>query len=248
MHTYDENYYRYITDGSLRSAEIVLPLVSRLVAVRSVVDLGAGAGAWLCAWQRLGVADVVGVDGDHVQPTALMIPADRFVAADLAVPVRLRRAFDLVESLEVAEHLPPSAARTFIDNLVAHGDVVLFSAAAPGQGGEYHVNERPYDYWRALFDERGYAMFDPIRIRVVDDLRVEPWYRYNTFLYVNRRLVPSLTEELKRTLIARDQPIRDLSPRLYKIRKSAIRCLPTPVMTQLAVLKKHWSVSRSADA
>jgi len=248
VHTYDGNYYRYITDGSLRSAEIVLPLVSRLVPVRSVVDFGAGAGAWLCAWQRLGVADVVGVDGDYVQPTALMIPAERFVAANLAVPVRLRRAFDLVQSLEVAEHLSPSAAVTFIDNLVAHGDVILFSAAAPGQGGEYHVNERPYDYWRALFDERGYAMFDPIRLRVVDDLRVEPWYRYNTFLYVNRRLVPSVTDDLTSTLIAWDQPIPDLSPRLYKIRKSAIRCLPTPVVTQLAVLKKHWSVSRNADA
>ena len=64
MHTYDENYYRYITDGSLRSAEIVLPLVSRLVPVRSVVDFGAGAGAWLCAWQRLGVADVPDQRGD----------------------------------------------------------------------------------------------------------------------------------------------------------------------------------------
>ena len=248
MHTYDENYYRYITDGSLRSAEIVLPFVSQLIAVRSVVDFGAGAGAWLSAWQRLGVADVVGVDGEYVQDSALMIPAARFVAADLTVPVRLRRSFDLVQSLEVAEHLPPSAARTFIRNLAAHGDVILFSAAAPGQGGEYHVNERPYDYWRALFDERGYAMFDPIRIHVVDDVRVEPWYRYNTFLYVNRRLVPSLTEALKSTRIAWDRPILDLSPRLYKIRKSAIRCLPTPVVTQLAVLKKHWFISRNADA
>ncbi|MDP6884692.1 MAG: hypothetical protein QF830_11185, partial [Rhodospirillales bacterium] len=43
-------------------------------------------------------------------------------------------------SLEVAEHLPPDAAETFVATLVAHGRLVLFSAAPPGQGGLNHVN------------------------------------------------------------------------------------------------------------
>jgi hypothetical protein len=34
-------------------------------------------------------------------------------------------------SLEVAEHLPPGVAQTFVDALVRHGSVVLFSAAIP---------------------------------------------------------------------------------------------------------------------
>ena len=39
-----------------------------------------------------------------------------------------------MQSLEVAEHLPPQAAATFIDNLVAHGDVVLFRPRRRGKG------------------------------------------------------------------------------------------------------------------
>ena len=32
-----------------------------------------------------------------------------------------------------------------------HSDIVLFSAAPPGQGGHGHVNERSYEYWRGEF-------------------------------------------------------------------------------------------------
>jgi hypothetical protein len=34
--------------------------------------------------------------------------------------------------------------------------MVLFSAAPPGQGGEHHVNERTYEFWRGLFARHGY--------------------------------------------------------------------------------------------
>ena len=63
--------------------------------------------------------------------------------SNLANPVDLGRKFDLVQSLEVGEHLPKSAADTFVETLVKHGDVVLFSAASVGQGGHDHINEQP---------------------------------------------------------------------------------------------------------
>ena len=244
-HTYNDIYYRYITRGSLRSARILLPLVSRYFLVRSVVDFGAGQGAWLRAWQDLGTNDVTALDGEYVDRDALLIPADRFVAADLTKPVRLNRTFDLVQSLEVAEHLPASAAATFIDNLVAHGNVILFSAAAPGQGGEHHVNERPYSSWRDLFHERHYTALDMLRPVVARDVRVEPWYRYNSFVFVHDDLLPLLPSELRRTQIAPGEHIADVSPTLYKLRKALFRPLPPAVITQFARLKKHWYVRMS---
>ena len=244
-HIYDDTYYRYINKGSLRSAQILLPLVARSFAVGSVVDFGAGQGAWLSVWRELGAGDVVGVDGDYVNRSALLIPHDRFVPADLTRPIRLNRTFDLVQSLEVAEHLPPHAASTFIDNLVAHGRIVLFSAAAPGQGGEHHVNERPYTSWRDLFQERHYTAIDMIRPVLARDPRVEPWYRYNSFVFVHNDLVSRLPAELQRLRIAPNGAIPDVSPALYKIRKALFRPLPPAVITQLARLKKHWHVRTS---
>jgi hypothetical protein len=80
-----------------------------------------------------------------VETARLAMPAKHFAAFDLSRPFRLGRRFDLVQSLEVAEHIPPAQTEIFVDNLAAHGDVILFSAAVPGQGGEFHVNEQPYD-------------------------------------------------------------------------------------------------------
>src|SRR5687767_12876960 len=109
-HVYNPTYYRYINQGSLQSARVLLPLVTRHFRVRSVADFGAGQGAWLSVWQDLGATDVIGLDGEYVRREGLLIPPDRFVASDLTKPVRLNRRFDLVQSLEVAEHLPPQAA------------------------------------------------------------------------------------------------------------------------------------------
>lgn len=240
LHIYDGRYYAYINAGAQRSAEALLPIVARAFKVRSVVDFGAGQGAWLSVWQRLGVEDVSGIDGDYVNREALLIPADRFTAADLSGVVRLGRTFDLVQSLEVAEHLPRHAAETFVDNLVSHGKLVLFSAAAPGQGGEHHVNEQPYDYWRSLFEARGFAALDMVRPRLRNNSAVMPWYRYNTFVYVHRDRLATLPDEVRRTEIKTGDRIADISPPIYKMRKAVIRRIPIRASTLLAKLKKHW--------
>jgi SAM-dependent methyltransferase len=144
---YTSEFFRAKTEGSLRSARTVVPIVMELLKPGSVVDVGCGRGTWLSVFAEHGIADVVGVDGDYVDRRTLLIPPDRFVAHDLTTPLRLHRTFDLVVSLEVAEHLPVACAGEFVASLTSLGSAVLFSAAVPGQGGTHHVNERWQDYW-----------------------------------------------------------------------------------------------------
>jgi len=63
-------------------------------------------------------------------------------------------------------------------------DVVLFSAALPGQGGVGHINEQPLSYWRSLFAKHGYVFYDAIRPQLWNDDRVAYWYRQNTVLAI----------------------------------------------------------------
>jgi len=91
---------------------------------------------WLSIWLQHGAKDVQGIDGPYVDLERLHIPKSQFLARDLAQPLALGRQFDLVESLEVAEHIPEQAAEQFVDSLVQHGRLILFSAATPGQGGD----------------------------------------------------------------------------------------------------------------
>ena len=90
-----------------------------------------------------------------------------------------------MESLEVAEHLPADHGPSFVRYLCAHSDVVLFSAAQPGQGGEHHINERNPSYWASIFSEHGYDAFDCIRPLVARNRAIDPCYRFNPVLYAN---------------------------------------------------------------
>lgn len=236
-HSYRSEFFDYIETGSVRSAEIVVPAVRTLLAVGSVLDVGCGRGAWLSEWCRQGVADVAGVDGAYVARERLLIPTDRFRAHDLAQPIDLGRRFDLVQSLEVAEHLAEGAANVFVDNLVRHGSVILFSAAVPGQGGEHHVNEQPYRYWRDKFLARGYVLFDAVRPLLAGDRRIEPWYRYNLLLFASPSAIGRLTAAAQACRVGDDAEVRDLSPLIYRTRKLLLRTLPPGCVSCLAMAK-----------
>jgi hypothetical protein len=179
------------------------------------------------------------VDGSYVDRGRLLFAPERFYAHDLGLPFDLGRRFDVVECLEVAEHLPEASATTLVDSLVRHGEVIVFSAAPPGQGGHDHVNERSYDYWRALFGQRGYLAADYLRPRILADASIDPWYRYNTLLYVSRDAMPRLSAELQASLIPDERHVPDVSPLGYRIRKQLVRVLPVPLMTALARMKER---------
>lgn len=195
---YNAAFYDALTDGSLRSARVVAPIVNDLVKPASVLDVGCGRGTWLAAFTELGITDVLGIDGDYVDHAELKIPAERFRPVNLADPPALGRTFDLAVCLEVAEHLPENSAPKLVTLLTDSAPVVLFSAALPEQGGTDHINERWPLFWRELFAQRDYVRLDPIRPRVWRDRRVEWWYQQNTFLFVKQSALadrPALREE-----------------------------------------------------
>ena len=180
---YTRTFYNVHKDASEKSAEIVVPVLLSLFPARSVVDIGCGTGAWLTVFERQGVTEYLGYDGDYVPVDMLRIPRDRFRAADLQQISDLGRRFDIACSLEVAEHLPEASAERFVELLVKAAPVVLFSAAVPNQGGDRHVNERWQSYWCQLFSHHGYVAIDCIRPAIFGNPRVSWWYRQNVLVY-----------------------------------------------------------------
>lgn len=234
-HRYDALFFRYIEEGAVRSARVVVPAVIDALGARTMLDVGCGAGAWLAEYLASGV-DALGIDGSYVDRDRLLVPADRFVERDVSRPFDLGRRFDLVQCLEVGEHLPHSASATLVDNLTRHSDRVLFSAAVPGQGGEHHVNEQSFEFWRELFGERGFLPFDCFRARFAG-APLEPWYARNMLLYVAAEATERLPEQVRRAQVPADTAIADLSPFSFRVRRSILRRLPVSVVTRLAVLK-----------
>ena len=236
-HQYSHDFYDYIDAGSRRSARAVASLLLPEMKIESLLDIGAGHGAWAAEWLAAGVKDVIAVDGDYVTRDQLAIPAANFMAHDLATPLDLNRKFDLVQTLEVAEHLSAAKADLFVENLTAHGDVILFSAAVPHQGGEHHVNEQPPEYWREKFAKRGYAVFDFVRPGLADKDNVMPWYRFNSYIYANKAGEKRLSKAVKATRIAEDQPLTIGGDFKWLLRRAAVRLIPTALVKPIAMAK-----------
>jgi SAM-dependent methyltransferase len=203
--TYSPAFFARELDRARTSAETIVPLVVERVAPRSVVDLGCGHGIWLETFARHGVDDFIGVDGDWVPPEKLHFPPERFVPSRLDKPLRLGRRFDLVVSLEVAEHLPERGARQFVRNIVDLAPCVLFSAAVPYQRGTDHFNEQWPDYWAELFAEHGYVPLDGIRPLVWSNENVFSFYRQNILMFATANAIrehPLLARDRERTVDA----------------------------------------------
>lgn len=240
-YAYDSGFFDFVDASSGRSASAFLEAVGGEISPQSVLDVGCGRGVWLAAWAGRGVSDLLGVDGDYVDRNHLKIAPAQFRAHDLTGTLALDRQFDLVQCLEVAEHIEAAHADRLIDNLVKHGDVILFSAAIPGQGGEFHVNEQPVSYWAEKFRARGYLPFDYPRQQVRDITVIEPWYRYNVLLYVRASAVSRLSEVVRRTEIRSGEAIPDYSPSLWRLRCWLLSLLPRCAIHQLARLKHFLS-------
>ena len=117
-------YDHTIANHNLVAPREVVPLVMELVKPQSVLDVGCGIGNWLKVFEEQGIGDYKGVDGSYLDKNLLKIPIHNFEARDLQQSFSLGRKFDLVVSLEVAEHLDERYADQFVHSngaFRAHG-------------------------------------------------------------------------------------------------------------------------------
>lgn len=186
--TYDAAFFEArATPEKLRQAVAVARSIrAALPQVDSALDVGAGAFALVNALLGAGVECVAGIEGSGFP---LLYAWDRAAAYlyDLRKPVDLGREFDLVMSFEVAEHIEPEFEHVYLENVTRHvGGTLLFSAAAPGQGGHSHVNEQPQAYWAKRFTDAGLCLAHELRARLRAEWgkeRASPWYVENLLVF-----------------------------------------------------------------
>ena len=186
---YSDDFYELNrSDTNYVSACKVLGMLKKYFPFDSVIDIGCGVGQMLRACSDMGVTTIRGVDGFWVKDEQMLIPSGRFTRHDLSQPGIAGKVpekhFDLTISSEVAEHIDPQYCDTFMDSLTLFSDVVLFSAAIPGQGGAHHVNEQYPSYWVEKFAARGFTAVDCIRPSIWFDESIRKDYRQNLFVLV----------------------------------------------------------------
>ena len=186
---YTNDFYINRKDATTRSAEAVVPYLLELISPQSVVDVGCGTGAWLSVFNKNDISDLIGLDGSYVDQDLLQIEKEKFLETDLEHCRKIDRQFDLVISLEVAEHLHEHSADNFVELLTNLAPVILFSAAIPEQTGEGHINEQWQTYWMDKFEKKGFVAVDCLRGKFWDHPDVSVWYKQNMLLYVRKDLL-----------------------------------------------------------
>ena len=151
-----------------KNEAVMLAITSVLGIPPSHLDVGSGTGAMINLTRRLG-SDAIGID---------LLPRPdwaHLIEHDLTEPIDLGRKFNLITSIEVAEHIPESGAEVYLDNIARHaeeGTILVFSAAMPGQQGDGHVHNMPSYWWREKFDDRGFRWNEVLTYKIVIALSV----------------------------------------------------------------------------
>ena len=188
---YPADFYQNRRAHTAHAASRILGALPAALPRRRVADIGCGTGTWLAAALAQGAETAFGIEGAWVTPDMLDDARIAFTPHDLEQGFTLPRT-DLAISLEVAEHLSPARAESFVSDLVATAPAVLFSAAIPGQGGVGHLNEQWQSWWATRFAAHGYLAYDVIRPAIWTDDAIPAWYRQNAVLYLDATTAAAL--------------------------------------------------------
>jgi len=159
---------------------------------RSVLEFGCGLGTTsdflarfvpggsrvVCVEPEPMLAEVFDKRAPPLRP--LQLAVDAFSADGAACAAELfRPKYDLVLSLEVAEHMPPAHLDKLVASLAAAtSKYLVFTAARPGQGGTGHVEGSMHDkdWWQRKFEAQGLVNLPELQIRLKRAARPERAY------------------------------------------------------------------------
>jgi SAM-dependent methyltransferase len=184
---YDRNYYLAIDAVHRPLYRLLADAVAKLVEPKTAIDVGCGTGLVLTRLSERGV-EVTGIEGSR-HAIELSGLGDHVIKANLERDIPRLGTFDVCFCIEVAEHLPGRSATPLVDRLTELSDIVVFTAAPPGQGGSHHVNEQPQSYWEERFEARGFdrdADGESALKGHIADIPEPAWMHQNLMLFRRR--------------------------------------------------------------
>lgn len=184
---YNPEYFRDVIEN--HSGEAAGPMAASILrdlAPGTVIDVGCGSGNLLEALRARG-CEVFGLEYAAVGVEACLrrgVPVRRF-NLELET-LDTERRYDVVCSIEVAEHLPARVADRYVRLLATAGESLVFTAATPGQGGTDHVNEQPPGYWIEKLAAHGLILDETLSAKWRAEWEragLQPWFWRNLMVF-----------------------------------------------------------------
>jgi SAM-dependent methyltransferase len=122
---------------------------------QSILDLGCGTGQAVSYFLSQGITDIIGIEGSTIAIAKSKV-FTYLMQFDLNQELNLGRKFDMIFSYEFVEHIHPDYLDNLLKSFSNHSDIIVLSAAKPGQGGLGHFNEQHSEYWIEAFQKYSY--------------------------------------------------------------------------------------------
>lgn len=174
-----------------------------------ILDIGVGTGFYIDFWEKLGAAEIVGLDisGKSVSELKTRYPQYRFIEADISDREALvgERTFDIITAFDVFFHIVDEKQfQRALGNIrsLAHEDSVILIldvfSKSPVAEAAAHVRFRTYRYYQKALNASGmeikrvkpvfYFLATPVDIDNLDskfqrNLVLLTW-RLNTFMAI----------------------------------------------------------------
>jgi 2-polyprenyl-3-methyl-5-hydroxy-6-metoxy-1,4-benzoquinol methylase len=183
---YDKKFFmsRKRLDIISQISPLIVSSIIELFGPKSVIDVGCGDGSYLVEFENNGIK-TKGFDNSR---EALRICFNKGLDAKklniVKDSIRIREKYDLAICFELAEHLPSNASNKLVALLCDCSDLIVFTAAPPGQGGYHHINEQPQSYWISEFQ-----YFDYFYSKVKTDKLKSYWSNSNVIPYMINNLM-----------------------------------------------------------
>ena len=162
-------------DRKIKTSQNVVDILNKYLDFKTVIDLG-------CGKVKYPFENIVRVDGN--------IDADPWILADLTREHNFGK-FDLVLSIEVAEHLEEKYADTFVKNLIANSDKWIVMTASNKTGTPYtdiaHLNPQNKQYWINKIQNHNFEYKEDLTNKLQKEFYQVPtmnsWFRKDLMVY-----------------------------------------------------------------
>ncbi len=187
---YNRSFFTKNLEWNIPIAENLVNILIQFFNPHSVVDVGCGNAEFLQQFQRRGI-DIYGYEGSQNAIDSAMVDKNFIVQFDLRDLITTKRKYDLALCLEVAEHIEMQFSKRLVENVTILSDTIVFTAAPPGQGGHFHINEQPKEFWFNLFENNGFYYDSGLSQKIQSEFREKKviwWYSDNLMIFKRKGL------------------------------------------------------------
>lgn len=162
---YYSNYYEshlgdvpYDTEFRKKGFESIADQIVEQFQPKTFLDVGCAFGYLVAALRDRGVK-AYGIDVSEYAISQVREDIKEYCRASSGIeqlPKDFPDCYDLIATIEVAEHLYPEDGDMFIRNICKYSNHIIFSSTPDDKDEETHFNVQPANYWVKRFYENGF--------------------------------------------------------------------------------------------